>query len=75
MINKRRGKIKWIGHRNFGFILSDQNDEVWFHLNDSTIEVKVGLPVEYELGRDKQGRTKAIAITCVAGVNDGKSTT
>ena len=71
-----KGIIKWYSDKNFGFLLTDEdNKEVFFHINDCNSFVpQEGIHVEFEMGLDKNGRPKAINITAYAGVGNGHHT-
>lgn len=66
-----RGKIKFYNeHRNYGFLYDEFNQERFFHLSDcSGFIPKEGLDVEFEPGRDRKGRDKAIRITAIGAVD------
>lgn len=75
--SKRSGRIHWYSEaRKYGFIRTKTKEEIFFHINDTwDIEPIVGVEVEFEHGRDKKGRLKAIEITGVSvgkGGNNGK---
>jgi cold shock CspA family protein len=67
-----RGTVKWYHvNKHFGFLMTEkENREFFFHVNDCqkfTPDEK--MLVEFELGQDRCGRTKAVNIRCVsAGV-------
>lgn len=75
MSERLKGKIKWMNCRgDFGFILSGDNKEVFFHKSDCLGFFPIeGLQIDFEIGLDKQDRKKAVNIKSAscAGVSDG----
>ena len=79
-----RGSIKFFSEqKKYGFITRDkENAEVFFHINDcEEFEPRKDLTVEFEIGKDRQDRTKAIRIKRVdvdvsvgVGGSDGQIT-
>ena len=68
-----RGVIKWYHiTKHIGFLVTDSdNREIFIHINDCIgFTPEAGIPVEFELGLDTKGRSKAIRIKRV-GVNHG----
>ena len=71
---RERGVIKWWDdRRKFGFIVKySENSEVFFHVNDCDFEPVKDMEIEFEMGLDKSGRTKAINIKKVSVGSDGR---
>lgn len=68
MSKKKTGKItNYNEDRGFGFILTPNNEEEFFHFSECDFLPKVGLKVTYEPGKDRSGRSKAYNIQCVQG--------
>jgi len=72
-----KGVIKWYHTtKHIGFLVTDSdNREVFIHINDCLgFTPEAGMPVEFEIGLDTKGRSKAIRIKRVGvgvGVNHG----
>lgn len=50
----------------YGFILNDFGDQDFIHLNDfDGITPRVGMRLRYQLGKDDQGRYKAVNIQVI----------
>jgi len=66
-MRKRKGSVKWFNQKKkFGFILSKDNAEVFFHINDcKNFTPKENMTVEFETGLDRMSRKKAINIVGV----------
>ena len=65
MSNQVRGIIKWYHTtKHIGFLVTDKdNREVFIHINDCVgFTPEAGLLVEFEIGLDTKGRSKAIKI-------------
>ena len=74
MTKNMRGTIKWY-HRakHIGFLVTDDdNREVFIHINDCLgFNPEVGMSVEFEIGLDRKGRSKAIRIKRAADQGNG----
>lgn len=68
-----KGIVKWYSMiKHFGFLLTDEdNREVFFHINECQgFSPEEGMNVEFELGKDGRGRTKAMKIVTVGVCNE-----
>lgn len=67
MSKRINGVIKWYSEKHFGFLVTaEDNKEVFFHINDcNSFTPQEGAPVEFEMGLDRKGRSKAINIKSV----------
>ncbi len=61
---KLRGKIKfWSEAKGFGFIQTDGNADMFFHKDDlEGLTPEKFVRVNFELGTDITGRTKAVKV-------------
>ncbi len=61
-----KGTIKKIMDRGYGFIKTEQEEEVFFHRNDlEGVEfnsLREGQEVEFEKGQGRDGRPKAVNV-------------
>lgn len=60
-----RGSIKWYHTvKHIGFLVTDDgNREVFIHINDCLGFIpEAGMPVDFEMGWDGKGRSKAVRI-------------
>ena len=60
-----QGVIKWYHTtKHIGFLVTDNdNREIFIHINDCLgFTPRAGMPVEFEMGLDTKGRSKAIRI-------------
>ena len=61
-----KGTIRRIMDRGFGFIKTEQEEDLFFHRNDlEGVEfnsLKEGQEVEYEVGQGRDGRKKAVNV-------------
>jgi len=65
MSERIRGVIKWYStKKHLGFLVTNEgNREIFIHINDCLGFVPgIGMPVEFEIGLDTKGRSKAIRI-------------
>ena len=65
MNKSMRGVVKWYHpEKHIGFLVAEiDNREVFFHINDCEgFSPAVGMTVEFDIGQDWRGRTKAIRI-------------
>ncbi len=65
MSKSMRGTIKWYHTvKHIGFLVgNDDNREMFVHINDCVgFTPEPGMSVEFEVGLDRQGRSKAIRI-------------
>lgn len=69
MSERMRGTVKWYSEKKFGFIVAEDNSEIFFHVNDCNFAPVEGLAVEFEQGTDRSGRSKAIRIVSVGANN------
>lgn len=79
MSKRSVGFVKWYHEKkHFGFLIkSDENREVFFHIDDfdEGVNPEINMPVEFDLGFDRQGRSKAMNIKAVTvGVNNEHGT-
>jgi endonuclease G len=59
-----RGTVKsFFAGRGFGFIRTDDGKDVFVHVTGSKTELKAGLPVEFDVVDDPDGRPRAVAVT------------
>jgi cold shock CspA family protein len=60
-----RGVVKWYHPvKHIGFLVTDRgNQEMFLHINDCEgFTPAIGMAVEFDIGQDWRGRTKAIRI-------------
>jgi len=61
-----KGTIKRLMDRGFGFIKTDQEEEIFFHRNDlEGVEfnsLNEGQEVEFEKGQGRDGRPQAVKV-------------
>jgi len=69
MSKRASGYVKWYHlSKHFGFLIkSDENREVFFHIDDfdEGLTPQINQPVEFDLGFDRQGRAKALNVKAV----------
>ena len=64
---RQSGEIKHFNYeKKFGFIINQENSEYFFHINDFPNDKipTLGAKVEFEMGKDRNGRDKAVKIVC-----------
>lgn len=62
-----KGKIKkLVSDKGFGFILTEEKKEIFFHRNDlqgmDFASLREGQDVEYDAGTGRDGRTQAVKV-------------
>ena len=61
-----KGTIKQLMDRGFGFIVTAENTELFFHSNEiegmEFASLSEGQQVEFEVGQDRKGRPQAIKV-------------
>lgn len=64
--SRQSGVIRnYYDSKGYGFIRKSDNSEEFFHCSEcKDFEPEVGLKVQFNIGRDQRGRSKAIDITC-----------
>jgi cold shock CspA family protein len=61
---RKTGVVKWWSDsKKFGFISDEDNSEIFYHINDvEHFSPAIGQTVEFEMGKDRNGRIKAVKI-------------
>ena len=64
-----KGTIRRLMDRGYGFIKSEQGEDLFFHRNDiegvEFANLSEGQEVEFEMGQDSRGRPQAVRVRLV----------
>ena len=64
-----KGTIRRIGDHGFGFITTEQGEDLFFHQNElqgvAYHSLSEGQQVEFEVGRGRDGRSQAVKVRLV----------